>query len=118
MIATKQELKKYIGMEVWILPTGQNKQLKSKDIDCIYSCTLIKVTSLNAYFDNNVSKLKLDGSCDEKNNSGLIFTSKEKLMNFLWTKEFSKFLKNEFNFSLLSFENLKEIEKMVKEVRI
>ena len=90
--ATKKELKKLIGNYVLVLPTGSNKDRKINDKESIYSVRLIKITSINAYFEDQlVNKLKIDGSCDEKNHSGLIFSSKEDAMDYLWGIDFIKF---------------------------
>ncbi len=113
--ATKKELKKLIGNYVWVLPTGSNKDRKINDKESIYSVRLIKITSINAYFEDQlVNKLKIDGSCDEKNHSGLIFSSKEDAMDYLWGIDFIKFLKFDFDFKTLKIEDLKKVRDMIK----
>ncbi|MCG3686497.1 hypothetical protein [Aliarcobacter butzleri] len=114
MIATKKDLKAYIGKDVWILPTGNNKSRKKSNEDNLYSCKLLKITSTNAYFDNNyVGKLRLDGNYDNNNCSGLIFLTKENALNYLWTTEFRRKIKYDLDLSELSFEDLKQIENII-----
>lgn len=116
MIATKQELKTNIGKLVWILPTGNNRPFRKSDEEVLYSSELLKVTPTYAYLSNgNSRKLRLDGNWDDHNGSGLIFLSKEDALNYIWAKKFKRFLKQEANFSQLSYEDLKTIEKMLKE---
>ena len=116
MIATKQELKTNIGKLVWILPTGNNRPFRKSDEEVLYSSELLKVTLTYAYLLNgNTRKLRLDGNWDDHNGSGLIFLSEENALHYIWAKKFKRFLKQEANFSQLSYQDLKTIEKMLKE---
>lgn len=118
-MTTKKDLEELVNQEVWIIPTGNNKPLKKSDEECLYSSKLLKVTSSNAYFDNSYTpKLKLDGSWDNNYSSGLIFTSKEKALNYIWKNAFAKKMKHEMNFDVLSYEDLKTIEQIFNKAAI
>ena len=114
MIATKKDLQANIGKDVWILPTGNNKDRKKSNEDSLYSCKLLKITSINAHFEHNyVGKLRLDGNWDNNNCSGLIFLTRENALNYLWTIEFKRKIKYDLDLSKLTFDDLKQIENII-----
>ena len=119
MKATKEQLKQYIGKEVWVEPLGNLKPRDKDRCETLVTGVIQNVSNTNVTFENDIgiygaSKIRIDGGYDRDNYGGYIYLTKDEALKDIWRDNFIKDLKYTLNLESLTYEDCKIIEQMLK----